>query len=478
MEEQDLGGASLGMSEAMGLMRSFGLGGVAKGVVNIENELSLLTSNALLKKMVSDLGINVEYRKPFSFYRLYDNNPLLLTADQSANEKTDEKINFTIRNKNGEIQIKTKSKRFGKHQFTYPTLPAIIPLPSGNFTLDYAPGRKDDKPQDMNITFYPAGWTAEKLEEDFLIEEISKTSTVIELSCTDYERNRGIDMLNRLIRLYNKETKDYMSMENTKTLAYLDSRIDTITTSLRLAEKEIAIYKNANTLTDVEHDVSFYVEQMRDIQVKLIELESQSHLINIMDEFVRDPNNKYNLVPVLLNQEGGESNPLMLYNSTLVERARVIQNSNKDNPLAINLTRQADQLRESVYSSVTNAQQAAREAINDIKAKEKILFDKMESFPDKERDFSELKRQQEILQGLYLIMLQKREETALNLDLNRERAKVLDTAFVKRKPIAPRKIFAAIGMLVFTLLIPIIYLFCKEQSTVLLKEYRRAKNSI
>jgi uncharacterized protein involved in exopolysaccharide biosynthesis len=476
LEEQDLAGGSLALGgETMGLMRSFGLSGISAGSVNIEDELSLLTSNALLKKMVTDLGVNVEYRRPYSFYRLYDRNPLLLTADSVTGETVNEDIDFIVRRKNGEIRIETKSDAHGKNTFTFSSLPASISLPNGNFTLGYAPGRGEESFENLNITFHPASWVAEELAEDFLIEEISKTSTVIELTCSDYERNRGRNMLNRLIHFYNEDVGAYKHKEAQKTLAYLDTRIDTLTNSLRYIENDIAAYKNANTLTDVAHDVEFYVEQMRDIQVKLIELGSQTHLVEMMDEFVKNPDNKYNLVPILLNQEG-DGSPLMVYNEILVERTRVIQNSNKDNPLAVNLTKQADQLRESVFMSISNARKAISQAIDDIKEKEKMLFAKMESFPDKERDFIELKRQQEILQGVYLIMLQKREEIALNHDLNREKAKVLDAAFVKSKPIAPRKLYAAIGMLLFTLFIPTGYLFCKEQLHILLKEYRKVKN--
>jgi uncharacterized protein involved in exopolysaccharide biosynthesis len=476
MEEQDLAGGSLALGgETMGLMRSFGLSGISSGSINIEDELSLLTSNALLKKMVNDLGVNVEYKRPYSFYRLYDNNPLLLTVDSVTNETINEDIEFIVRHKDGKIHIKTESNMHGKNTFTFSSLPAFISLPNGHFTLDYAPGKGEALFENMNIIFHPVSWVAEELAENFLIEETSKTSTIIELTCSDYERNRGINMLNRLIYFYNEDVGAYKHKEAVKTLAYLDTRIDTLTRSLRHIENDIAIYKNANTLTDVTHDVEFYVEQMRDIQVKLIELESQTHLVEMMDEFVKNPDNKYNLVPILLNQEG-DGSPLMAYNEILVERTRIIQNSNKDNPLAINLTKQADQLRESVFMSISNARKATRLAIDDIKEKEKMLFSKMESFPDKERAFIELKRQQEILQGIYLLMLQKREEIALNHDLNREKAKVLDTAFVKSKPIAPRKLYAAIGMLLFTLFIPIGYLFCKEQLHILIKEYRRVKN--
>ena len=476
VEDQELGGGNFGLGEAAGLMRSFGLSSIAKGAVNIEDELNVLTSNALLKKMVYDLGVNVEYKRPYSFYRLYENNPFLLTTDSLTNERLNEDIEFSVRFKDGKILVKTKSKRTGKHTFGFSSLPALISLPNGDFTLDYAPGKPKAVPENMNIVFYPATWIAEKLEEEFLIEETSKTSTVIELNCTDYEQSRGVNMLNRLIHFYNENAGLYKSKEAQRTLAYLNSRIDSITHSLRLVESDIAIYKNANQLTDIEHDVEFYIEQMREIQVKLIELESQSHLVEMMDEFVKNPANKYNLVPILLNQGGEKGSPIMAYNDILLERARVIQNSNKGNPIAENLTEQADQLRESVFLSISNAQEATRLAIDEIKEKGKELFKIMESYPDKERDFLELKRQQEIFQGVYLILLQKREETVLNNDLNKDRAKILDTAFVKKKPIAPRKLYAAIGMILFTLSVPVIFLFGKEQLNALAKEYRRAKN--
>jgi uncharacterized protein involved in exopolysaccharide biosynthesis len=476
IEDQELGGGSLGLGEAAGLMRSFGLGSIAKGSVNIEDELSILTSNALLKQMVYDLGVNVEYRRPYSFRRLYENNPFLLTADSLTNERLNEDIKFKVRLKDGKILVQAKSKRTGKHTFDFLSLPALISLPHGDFTLDYAPRKAKDALGNMNIVFHPASWVAEKLEEDFLIEETSKSSTVIELSCTDYEQSRGVNMLNRLIHFYNENAGLYKSKEALHTLAYLNARIDSVTHSLRLIESDIAIYKNVNQLTDVEHDVEFYIEQMHEIQVKLIELESQSYLVEMMDEFVKDTANKYNLVPILLSQGGEKGSPIMAYNDVLLERTRVIQNSNKDNPIAENLTEQADQLRESVFLSISNAQKATRQAIDEIKGKEKELLKIMESYPDKERDFFELKRQQEIYQGVYLILLQKREETALNNDLNKERAKILDTAFVKKKPVAPRKLYAAIAMMMLTLVVPVVYLFSKEQVNALIKEYRRVKS--
>ena len=99
----------------------------------------------------------------------------------------------------------------------------------------------------------------------------------------------------------------------------------------------------------------------------------------------------------------------------------------------------------------------------------------MNVYPQAERTYVELKRQQEIVQGVYLILLQKREETALVLGQQQEKARLLDSAYVKSRPIAPRKLYAAIGMLLLTLVIPVMYLFIKEQSCSIIQELKRQR---
>ena len=227
---------------------------------------------------------------------------------------------------------------------------------------------------------------------------------------------------------------------------------------------------------DIEHDVQFYVEQMKELQTRLIELQAQMNVIDMMDAYVKDPANKYNIVPSLLSaQEGEKGAAIATYNEVLLERTRVIQNSSMNNPLVGTLTKQADELRNGVYQTINNAREGLSISIADIKAKEQQIYNKMNVYPQAERTYVELKRQQEIVQGVYLILLQKREETALVLGQQQEKARILDSAYVKSRPIAPRKLYAAIGMLLLTLVIPVMYLFIKEQSCSIIQELKRQR---
>ena len=283
-------------------------------------------------------------------------------------------------------------------------------------------------------------------------------------------------MLNTLIALYNTQSDTYKKTEATKTITFLDGRIQNIVAELADVENKIEEYKSKNKLMDIEHDVQFYVEQMKELQTKLIELEAQANIIDMMDAFVKDPSNKYNLVPVLLSaQEGEKGGPLTSYNEILLECARVIQNSSINNPLVGTLTEQADKLRKSVVETIGNARKGLQISVRDVKEKEKQIYEKMNSYPVAERQYVEMKRQQEIIQGVYLILLQKREEAALILGQARDKARIVDAAYVKSKPVGPRKLYAAIGMLLLTLVLPVAYLFVKEQFLSLYDLYRSMK---
>lgn len=469
----------IGLGEAAGLMKSFGIGGMGGGgSVSIDDEISTLRSNSLMRKMVIQLGLYAEYCRPFSLLRLYGQEPVRVTCDSTTLDALDDKVEFALNvSDRGEVTIKAKSKADGlKQTFHFDRLPAVVKLGNRTFTFD----RNKDLAANtgatqLNITVYPPRWVAEKAADDFLIEDYSKSANIIELSCTDYERQRAKDMLNVLIDLYNQEAYDYKKVQSDVSLVFLNERIAHVMGELEQVEQKIERYKAENKLTDVEYDIQYYAEYMRDLKGRLIEAETQANMVAMMDAFVRNPANRYKLVPSLLTSGTAETegSAIFLYNQALLEREKAIRNSNEQNPMVASLTTQVDRLRETVFQSINNAQQTMQQTRQTLQKQERELLDRMGSIPVQERIYVDYKRQQEILQGVYLILLQKREEISLALGQKTERAKIIDTAFVKAKPVAPRKVFALAGFIVLTLLLSIGWLVCRDQYRLLRKEMRR-----
>ena len=468
----------IGLGDAAGVMKTFGLGGLSSGSgVSIDDEISTLRSNSLMRKMVTRLGLYAEYRRPLSFVKLYGEEPVHVICDSTTLDALDDKVEFRLTATDRD-EVTIKAKADGKKEtFHFDGFPAEVRLHGKTFRFERVKQRAGASNGNvkLHITVYPPRWVAEKAADDFLIEDYSKSANIIELSCTDYERRRAKDMLNILIDYYNQEAYDYKKAQSDVSLVFLNERIAHVMDELEKVERNIERYKAANKITDVEYDIQYYAEYMRDLKGRMIEAETQANMIALMDAFVKNPANRYKLVPSLLTSGAAETegSAIFLYNQALLEREKAIRNSNEQNPMVASLTTQVDRLRETVFQSINNAQQSMQLTRRALEKQERELLDRMGSVPVQERIYVDYKRQQEILQGVYLILLQKREEIGLALGQKTDRAKIVDTAFVKAKPVAPRKVFALAGFIVLTLVLSIGWIVCRDQYRLLRKEMKR-----
>lgn len=472
-DRENLSSGNFGLGEAAGLMKSFGISSASGSSVVLDDELVILTSNQLVREMVTKLGIYVDYSEPYSLgYRLYGTEPLKVAVDSA------DLVNFTrtvkmdvSHRKDGSVHIKAKCKysmfRTVKKSFDLPCLPNSFEFEGSKFNIDYASHYTDRNTAfellvDVNS---PIG-VAESLVEDFLIEDYSKSSNILQMTCQDYEPQRAKDMFTTLIECYNAQAENYKESLSEKSLSFINDRINNTLIELEKIEASIESYKTKNQLTIVEYDVQMYAAAMQELQTKLIELEAQRHLIDLMEKFVRDPENKYKLVPTLYmpstnGSEGASGSSLASYNQILVERERVIKNSSIENPMVASLTVQADRMRESVFKMIENARQSLDLTRADLKEKENLLLSKMKNIPQQERVYVDLTRQREIYQGVYLVLLQEREEIVMNVAQGKERARIVDAPYIKSVSVAPRKLYAAIGVILFTFVFSVGWLSIK-----------------
>ena len=473
-KESSMSGLGLMGGDASGLMKSFGIG-VGGGSLSIDDEMSVIKSNRMLRLMILDLGLNVTYTKPYSFYKLYDDSPLILTADSVTMENLDDEYRFMVSVSPGSINVKAKSKLGGHNEtFSYNSLPAKIKIGRDEFVLDFNNGADIEKSFKLEIRCIPASWQAEILSKKIDIEDVSSSSNVLEIAHSDHSKDRGKDVVNMLIEKYNDDTKSYKRSEDTKTMAFVDSRIANTVADLKAVELEIEKYKKNNDITFLESDALMFSDAMKELFAAIIVAESQIHIINMLDEFVKDPANKYSVVPSILTASDGENGgSISQYNEAIVDYNRLLSNSSATNTMVQIKDIQVTKLREGVHVMIGNTQKSNVKVLEELKARENELKSKMSTLPEKEREYMSYRLDQEIYQGIYLMLLQKKEETVLSLGVQTDRARIIEPPYIKKKPIGPRKLYAAIGMLIFTLVIPIGYLFAKDLFLSIKEEYSK-----
>ena len=474
-EDNDLmSTGSMGLGEAAGLMKSFGLGGMASTSINIDDEILTFYSSSLMSEAITRLGLYVVYMKPKGFwYKMYGEEPIQVSCDPAMLTNLHESVQFHVNAEdNGKIKIKLKTKN-ETINYQFDSFPAVIDVKQGRFVFTKKPDSSVSSFK-LKVNVLPPSWVAEFLAKDINIEDYSRNSNMIEFTYHDHQMQRAKDIMNTLISLYNEQAFAYKKKLGDASLSFLEERIERITSDLYDVELKIETYKKANKITDVLFDMQYYAEYMKELSVKIIEIEMQTKIIELMNEFVKDPKNKYELIPSLYTSNlESETSPISFYNVVLMNRERALKTASEDNQVVSNLTRQADQLRESVFQMIDNQHQAMVLAKKDLEDNEKQLLKRMGEVPEQTRIYGDYTRQQEILQGVFLIMLQKQQEIALSIGQNTDKAKIIDAAFVMKKPVAPRKLYAAIGIILFTLVISVSWLFFKYTYLSFKEEFKK-----
>ena len=472
-EESESGMSSLGLGGAATLMKSFGIGPSSAGSINIDDELEIFGSNRLQRMMILHLGTSVTYSKPYSLYKMYREAPLKLLADSSTIANLNDEVLFNVAVSPEYVKIKAKTKLGQwKGDFTFKSLPATIIIGSDAFTIDFDNDGATKRAFKLDIRCTPASWMAETVGKKIKVEDVSSASNVLIISYSDHSRQRGLDMLNTLIKTYNTDMESYKRTENLKKMAFVDQRIAKILVDLDKVESELQDFKKKNEMTLLEADVTLYSESFKDIQTALIEVGIQANEINLMDEFLKNPENKYKAIPSVFSVADGEKGVVAQYNKAIINRERLLTNSNELNYMYIAANSEVEILRESVYTMIHNARESVSKTLADLKRKEKELLSKFKSVPDKERQYIGFMRDQEILHGIYLLMLQKREEAVIALGKETDRARMIDPPYIKKKPLGPRKLYAGILVLVLTLVVPVGFLITKDIILSIKHEYQ------
>ncbi|MFR9166032.1 MAG: GumC family protein [Dysgonomonas sp.] len=453
-------------SSSMGsmAMKSLGIGGLSASE-NIEDEVNIISSHSLMRKMIKELGLNVTYTlKKFPADKsLYNDSPITFTFPEEFQDTLSNPLSFKIKkDKATEIEIKYGKHKLKKHSLD--KLPAIINTELGNITVNFHNESELASKKKFEIESWILGYdyAAEFFMKNISVGTVSKKSNVISLSVEEVNINRGKDILNKLIFLYNTDALDEKNKAAKNTVLFIDEQIKIISKDLASIESNIEQYKKLNNVINIGTETGLFLNKMSTLKDKSIEMDIQLSLIDMLSEYVNDPKNRYSLIPTsaILNQNlGGAINE---YNTVIMERFKLLENTKENNPLVISLNNQIDRIRNNVTISIENAKKEINHAKKDWDKIQGEIETRASNIPKQEREFVDMNRQQLLKSQLYVFLLEKQQEAELSLASNTPKAKIIDAAYTLTKPVSPRKFMTlAIGLLI-GLIVPVIVIIIKD----------------
>ena len=442
---------AFGLSESA-LLESMGMGGTLK---EVEDEIQVLTSKTMMKNVIEDLGIQTEYyeKKGFKYEDTYPATPVKLILPNNFNRNILNTVELYLTPEDDGYKIKFKSGDF-KKTYHVNSLNESITTPVG--ILGFKSNIKSKKPASYKIISHPIKNLTESYSKNVTISPATKKSNAITLSTVSENTEKAKAVLNKLIELYNLDAVIDKNLIASNTKAFVEDRIRLIKEELLDVELNVENYKKHNSLTNITSEAELFLKSASDYKRKLAEIETQLNLVKYIEDHVKDPRNQYSLVPANLGvQDGSLIELIKAYNLALLERMKLMRTTNNDNPVITQVEQQLKTLRASIITSIGSVKDGLNISKKDLMSNDAQYNSKIKQVPTQEREFLEIKRQQEIKQNLYLFLLQKREENALTLASTTPSAKTLDAAYASMSAISPKKPFIFGLAIIIGLLLPI-----------------------
>ena len=137
------------------------------------------------------------------------------------------------------------------------------------------------------------------------------------------------------------------------------------------------------------------------------------------------------------------------YNKLIVDLNKLQAKTGSSNSIVRNLKSEIKLLSENIRKIILNYQKELEIKINNLLLNEKNYTKDFSNIPKNEKLLRDINREQEIKEALFLLLLQKREEAAINFAVTKPSIKIVDYASTNFSPVSPNTFL--IYMLAFLL---------------------------
>lgn len=424
--------------------------GFTQGDMFVENEMIELQSKNLVREVVQELDLNVRYFQEglFRDVEVYKNAPVRVLVDRPE-RIADTSFHVIADGKEGLILQDEDGNEIWRGHYS-----DSIALDNYAISIE----RNGDAAFEELVVHLNSYYTATHMYSGRLsVSSIEKNTNAVRVSMKDNLPERGKEFIATLIDCYNSNGVNDKQLVAEKTVEFINTRLDVINRELGGIEDDAESFKQKNKLTDIASDAAYEMERKKLANSELLKLQMEMEVVNGIHVLLNEtPADEFNLLPENLGiTDEGLNSGIARYNELLLQRNKLLLSASEDNPIVKGLDVQLKELRESVLGAVEQVERGLNIKIQSVERENRQVEQRLTSVPSQERQFRAIARQQELMENLFLFLMQKREETEIAKLMYIPMAKIIEDPDAGLGPVAPKKALILLLGLVLGCAVPV-----------------------
>ena len=429
------------------------------------NEILALSSATITRTVAERLNLDVEYARKGMFHDKVIYGSELPVKVEFLNIGEEQRASFGLSlQADGRVILDDFSKDGAN-------LPGTVrgkvgercATPVGLVKLVANTGYRSGTTDEYKVQRSPISAVAAGVRGRFNIALRDKASTIIDIQYSDVNTARAKDAIDMLISVYNENWVRDRNQISVSTNEFIKERLAVIQRELGSVDQNIAGYKSANLLPDVEQSGSMAVTQANEAEAKARELSTQVYMTRHVREYLTDGRHENQVLP----SNSGINNASIQtqindYNTRLLERNRLLATSSAQNPAVMDLETQLGSIRRGIIQSLDNELDMLKTQPRVTEASHSEATSKISANPRQASYLLSVERQQKVKESLYLFLLQKREENELSQAFTAYNTQIIETPHITGIPPQPVSRNILLTALLIGLAIPATIVFGRE----------------